>query len=225
VKESRTKWSRTRVNPHEMTIIGYEDCDYISHEVTWKFWEDTFGDGKFHGMRMELHVPCRNRIEHLMSQCNHHVPEKLNVACDAITDKELFESVKNCLIGMYRYNRALLEHFEVKCFDFSKHSTGYVNFMSGILSGRQFESKPLIRWETNDPRNKTEECIWNNPFFWRRSIDISWIPSHIINSAIIAWVARMNWYLRSVNKVFLAEQITQRWWLCELWISVVESIF
>jgi hypothetical protein len=145
VKESRTKWSRTRVNPHEMTIIGYEDCDYISHEVTWKFWEDTFGDGKFHGMRMELHVPCRNRIEHLMSQCNHHVPEKLNVACDAITDKELFESVKNCLIGMYRYNRALLEHFEVKCFDFSKHSTGYVNFMSGILSGRQFESKPLIR--------------------------------------------------------------------------------
>lgn len=35
--------------------------------------------------------------------------------------------------------------------------------MSGILSGRRFESKPLIRRETNDPRNKTEECIWNNP--------------------------------------------------------------
>ena len=52
--------------------IGFEDCDYISAETSWSFWRDTFGNGRFHGLKMELHVPCRDRLDHLMSQCNHN---------------------------------------------------------------------------------------------------------------------------------------------------------
>ncbi|KAL7517483.1 hypothetical protein ACHAWX_002402 [Stephanocyclus meneghinianus] len=156
-------WSRSRVRPTEMTLIGYEDCDYISHETNWKFWKNTFGNGTFHGMRMELHVPCRNRIEHLMSQCNFHAPKKLELSCNATTDEELFKSVNKCLLQLDRYDHELLKHFEVKCFDFDKQFTGYVHYMSGILNRRRFESEPFIKRETNDARNKTEECIWNNP--------------------------------------------------------------
>ncbi|KAL7480962.1 hypothetical protein ACHAW6_006643 [Cyclotella cf. meneghiniana] len=156
-------WTRSRVSPDEMMIIGYEDCDYISHEMNWYFWKNTFADGMFQGMQMELHVPCRIRIKHLMSQCNHHAPKKLELACNATTDEELFESVNECLLHMHRYDHELLKHFDVRCYDFEKQFTGYVPYMSGILRRRRFESKPFQKRETNDPRNKTEECIWNNP--------------------------------------------------------------
>eukprot|EP00956_Cyclotella_meneghiniana_P013038 scaffold18620_cov35-Cyclotella_meneghiniana.AAC.1 len=65
-------WTRSRVNPVVMNAVGYEDCDYISNESNWQFWAKRFGgEGGFHGVPMELHVPCRDRIEHLMSMCNY----------------------------------------------------------------------------------------------------------------------------------------------------------
>ena len=72
ILEGGESWSRSRVNPDSMNAIGYEDCDYISHESNWQFWANHFGgEGGFHGVQMELHVPCRDRIEHLMSMCNY----------------------------------------------------------------------------------------------------------------------------------------------------------
>ena len=162
-------WSRGRVDPVVMDEIGYEDCDYISHEANWQFWVERFGDKNFHGLKMELHVPCRNRIEHLMSQCNYHEVGKYfnhpkqKLACDAKTDEELFDSVNKCFVYLGRYDHELLKHFDVKCFDFENQFTGYVEHMSKILHRRRFESQPYIKRETNDPRNKAQECIWNNP--------------------------------------------------------------
>ena len=40
---------------------------------------------------------------------------------------------------------------------------GYVQHMSQVLNRRRFESQTYVKRETNDPRNKAEECIWNNP--------------------------------------------------------------
>lgn len=162
-------WSRSRINPVDMEIIGFEDCDYITHETNHQFWIDNFGDGKFHGTPMELHVPCRNRIEHLMSQCNYnevgeyiHHPKR-KIACDAKTDEELFESVNNCFLFLNRYDHELLNHFDVKCFDFDNQFTTYVQYMSGVLNGRRYESEPYVKRETNEPRNRADECIWSNP--------------------------------------------------------------
>ena len=168
-EEDGENWSRGRVDPVVMDAIGYEDCDYISHEANWQFWTERFGERKFHGLKMELHVPCRNRIEHLMSQCNYHeVGEYFNhpkqkLACDAKSDEELFDSVNKCFLYLGRYDHELLKHFDVKCFDFDKQFTGYVQHMSQVLNRRRFESQPYVKRETNDPRNKAEECIWDHP--------------------------------------------------------------
>ena len=108
---------------------------------------------------MELHVPCRNRLDHLVSQCNHN---KRAIACDAKTDAELFKSVKNCFILLGRYDHDLLEYFDVRCFDFKKQFTDYPKYMSGILQKRRFQSIPYVKKETNRPRNQTNECIWEN---------------------------------------------------------------
>ncbi|KAL7492199.1 hypothetical protein ACHAWT_001446 [Skeletonema menzelii] len=167
-----TLWSRSRVNPRSMETIGYENCDYVSHELKWSFWTDHFGNGKFHGVNMELHVPCRNRIEHLMSMCNYeehgrqgdeHLPTKHKIACNAKTDEELFNSVKQCFLYLDRYDHAMLEQFDVKCFSFHNQFTNYIDHMSTILSHRRFESTPYVKRETNDVRNKEDECIWSNP--------------------------------------------------------------
>ncbi|KAL7490501.1 hypothetical protein ACHAWT_000080 [Skeletonema menzelii] len=160
-------WSRSRVKPSVMEDIGYENCDYVSHELNWSFWTDHFGNGKFHGVKMELHVPCRNRIEHLMSMCNYEEPggkfTKSKIACDAQTDEELFNSVKKCFLYLDRYGHAMLKQFDVKCFSFHNQFSNYVDHMSTILSHRRFESSPYVKRETNDVRNKDDECIWSNP--------------------------------------------------------------
>eukprot|EP00986_Skeletonema_menzelii_P013959 scaffold8679_cov154-Skeletonema_menzelii.AAC.2 len=151
---------RSRVFLPIMKEIGFEDCDYISAENSWMFWRDTFGNGKFHGLKMELHVPCRDRLDHLMSQCNYLRKE---IACDAKTDEELFNSVKKCYVFLLdRYAHHLQKHFDVKCFDFKKQFTDYTEYMSGILQKRRFQSTPYVKRETNRPRNQTNECIWGN---------------------------------------------------------------
>ena len=172
-----SNWSRSRVKPDMMQMIGFENCDYITHEVDWFFWRKEFGKGRFHGVNMELHVPCRNRIEHLMSMCNYEEYangklkfQKSKIACDAKTDEELFDSVKKCFLYLDRYNHALLEQFDVKCFSFHNQFTNYIDHMSTILSHRRFESNPYVKRETNDVRNKEEECIWYNPMV-REKVD------------------------------------------------------
>ncbi len=162
-------WSRSRVNPAIMDAIGYENCDYISLEQPADYWMDYFANEKFHNMKMELHIPCRDRLEHLMSMCNYqednswNLLQKTKIACNAKTDEELFASVRKCFLYLQRYNHALMGGFDVKCFDFKSQFTTYIDYMSGILSHRRFESEPYIHRETNDPRNKEEECIWYNP--------------------------------------------------------------
>lgn len=178
-------WSRSRVDPKIMDTIGYENCDYISVEQPADYLMDHFANEKFHSMKMELHIPCRDRLEHLMSMCNYQEQEvcrqttcltsrgrvrkgdllfqKTKIACHAKTDEELFASVEKCFLHLQRYNHALMEGFDVKCFDFKNQFTTYIDYMSGILSHRRFVSEPYIHRETNDPRNKEEECIWYNP--------------------------------------------------------------
>ncbi len=174
VMQGGKNFSPSRVEPDDMEMIGYESCDYISHEADWTFWRTSFGKGKFHGMNMELHVPCRDRIEHLMSMCNYeevgrdpHEPFessliKNKIACDAKTDEALFASVNKCFLYLNRYNHGLNSHFDVKCFDFRNQFTTYIDHMSTILNHRRFESTPYVKRETNGERNKEDECIWYN---------------------------------------------------------------
>ena len=138
--------------------IGFEICDYLSLEVNWKFWIDKFGDGKSHGIPMELRIPCRDRIDHLMSQCNFR---KLELACDASSDEEFFKSVEKCFTYLKRrYHHNMGKHFDIKCIDFKKQFTTYIQYMADKLQPRRLESSPFVKRETNRPRNKTNECIW-----------------------------------------------------------------
>ena len=69
-------FSRIRVPLKIREEIGFEDCDWISQALTrtadnprsdWRFW------GRFESwdLPVQLHVPCRDPVDHLLSQCNH----------------------------------------------------------------------------------------------------------------------------------------------------------
>jgi len=160
---------RSRVFDPTMNAIGFDDCDYVSHETQHHWWIHHFGDAKFHNIEMKLHVPCRDPIDHLMSQCNYEEPDrkfvKQDVACDAATDEEYFQSVRDCFVYVHeRFNNELLSHFDVKCYDYKQQFTGYIELMGKVLENRRFDaSDSYVQRETNSPRDKDSECIWKRP--------------------------------------------------------------
>lgn len=123
-------------------------------------------------MPLEMHVPCRDPIDHLMSQCNYAESSggrpdrffKQDLACDAATDEEYFASVRACFVWVKeRYNHELEKHFDVKCYDFQNQFGGYLEYLDERLQHRRFEPEEYVMRTTNDPRDKKSECIWKRP--------------------------------------------------------------
>lgn len=135
-----------------MDEIGYENCDYISLEVGWQAWAQRFEGWPF---PVELHVPCREPLSHLMSRCNyrHH-----KFICSMDNDK-LLNQIQQCGLGV-RFHSNLVGQFPgSKCFDYDAIDE-YVEFMASKLRERRWQADYVPR-KTNQDRNKSAECIWD----------------------------------------------------------------
>ncbi|CAE7225825.1 unnamed protein product [Symbiodinium natans] len=148
-------YSRQRVPAIIQEEIGHEDCDYVSLEGQWQWWKK-FTSWK---VRVELHVPCREPVDHLLSQCNY---KSRIFNCNG----NLEEEIRNCLTGLsVRFNKALVQsqlfpNFNARCFNTSR-SKEYVEYMGQRLQPKRFQSKYAYR-PTNKPRKKRRECLLSN---------------------------------------------------------------
>lgn len=141
------------MHPAIMNEIGYEDCDYVSHETGWKFWPNTFQNWS---VPIELHIPCRDPISHLMSMCNFK-QRKFNCS------NSLEVEIKGCLLQMDRFSSKLVTDYtniEAKCFEAQKIDE-YIEYMSSKLQKKRFPAAYVFR-AMNAPRSEEDECIWNN---------------------------------------------------------------
>lgn len=113
----------------------------------------------FHNIPMELHLPCRDPLEHLMSQCNH---KKIQFDCDSSNDG-VVQSVKKCLVGMNRFKKNLgkMDNINLKCYDFEQQFTSYMDYIASRLQRRRFVSEYKPR-ETNRLRDREHECLWKD---------------------------------------------------------------
>lgn len=145
-----TSYNRGRVNPNTMREIGYENCDWISHEMKANYWQTFARDKKL--WPMEFHVPCRDPLEHLMSMCNH-----LNIQFDCHTT-DFAKEIRRCDLELFRYDPVLHSYGDVKCFD-PLPVENYVTYMSQGLQPRRIQV-PHVHRTSNERRNKTGECIW-----------------------------------------------------------------
>lgn len=142
--------SRLRVPLPVMDEIGYEDCDWISTERPAEFWFQ-FGTWPF---PLELHLPCRDPVEHLMSQCNHR---GITFDCEQAMERQ----VESCLIGMNRFSSKLSNssNIELRCYQSNLTFPMYIQYMEKRLQRRMIE-KEYVFIPTNKDRIKGQECIW-----------------------------------------------------------------
>ena len=155
VKDSITKLyhggNRGSTPPDWMEEIGFDDCDYIALETkapTWIHFAKT--------QKMELHIPCREPLNHIMSQCNHH-GRSFNCS-----NPNIDEELDKCQIGLHsRFKSYLPEkpNIVTKCFD-PMPPARYVKYMGTILQPKRIESDYVHR-DSNAKRDRESECIWH----------------------------------------------------------------
>ena len=151
-----------------MEMIGFEHCDYISHEVGWRFWQrlQVREIKAFADTPLELHVACRDPISHLMSLCNFF---DVQFSCEGTTD-EFISLVQKCLqrAVTQRFSMKLVRKSIVKCFDFRQQFTTYLHFMEQRLETKKWGADLIppnfyAPDRKRKPRDNSTECIWKHP--------------------------------------------------------------
>jgi hypothetical protein len=146
--------NRGKVPPSIMREIGFHNCDWISHESQWQAWLRF----KNWTIPLELHVPCRDNIDHLMSQCNYW---RKTFDCN-LTGQAMIEQIEGCIVYIHqRYNKKLNDTFPVKWFDHDKTSD-YMDWIGKRLQKRRIEADYAFR-ASNRQRHKEQECVWDRP--------------------------------------------------------------
>jgi hypothetical protein len=147
-----------------MDKIGFEDCDYISHEQDWTFWKHF----QKWDVPMELHVPCRDPIEHLMSECNYR---NKKIACSQDLASQVWKCLGKHLELRKRFSPILKNLSNV-------YFKGYITYMDQQLQRKRVLNDYVHR-ATNKPRNKTTECIWAHDMDSKRSDLNSYLVANV----------------------------------------------
>jgi len=133
------------------SFSDYEDCDYISLEEKWKNWKPISTSFEPHGLPFELHLPCRDPVEHLLSLCNQ---QHKMFDCHQPIEQEILK----CLKFTERFDMGL-QAWSLKCFNFA-NMTGYLEYMAQRLQKKRIQAKYVYR-SSNQPRPK-KECLKEN---------------------------------------------------------------
>jgi len=148
--------------PAVMVEVGFQDCDYVANEIGAKFWAHAFGE--WH-RPLELHVPCRDPVDLLLSMCNY---QKVEFTC-----KSNFKEEVDLCFGKenQRFDTELLTHpnIHLKCFR-SPHSLAkYLDYMGERLEKKEVTDEYVPR-DSNNPRKRNEECLWQQDYSYRMEL-------------------------------------------------------
>mmetsp|Transcript_23094 Transcript_23094/g.46107 ORF Transcript_23094/g.46107 Transcript_23094/m.46107 type:complete len:371 (+) Transcript_23094:222-1334(+) len=144
------------VAPVTMYEMGFHDCDYVANEIGAKFWKHTFRG--WH-RPLELHVPCRDPVDLLLSMCNYQqVP---------FTCRDDFASEVEACFGNEnrRFDAGELRHpfITLKCFRSPSGLNGYLAYMGERLQRRE-TTETYVHRDSNAARNTTDECLWRQDY-------------------------------------------------------------
>ena len=188
---------------------------YISQERTWDFWPNIIKrlasastpsaslseqtKKQQQGLRqqrqqqqksddsliLELHIPCRDPIDHLMSMANFdgRVVKRVVFDCTGVeTNDTLLETeIEKAYFDMDRFNKQLVSqrkknNLRLKCFQ-SIPVKPYIDYMDRFLQSRRIESE-YYPHSTNDKRDKAKECVWNLPLEVQNKIRTILMKNH-----------------------------------------------
>jgi len=108
-----------RVHPARMVEWGWHNCALISHEASWKYLGNIANDTVWYmdGPNMssaripqtKLLVPCRDPVDHLLSQCNYR---RLNFTSLTITLGNCSSVIDRCKVAWNRYDHRIVSYFD-----------------------------------------------------------------------------------------------------------------
>eukprot|EP00934_Nitzschia_sp_Nitz4_P000713 Nitzschia sp. Nitz4//scaffold28_size193895//134169//135370//NITZ4_001674-RA/size193895-exonerate_est2genome-gene-0.135-mRNA-1//-1//CDS//3329546009//713//frame0 len=151
---------------------GFEDCDYIALEqqpYVWGELAQTLSESPLsdsdkeipssdtHPVQIQLHVPCRDPIDHLLSQCNHR-RRKFECTPNATIWQT---TIDNCMVEPKRFRYESWSEnplLQVKCFSDSQVPS-YLEYMSGMLQPRRRKVVDYVNLSSNRARKKSKECL------------------------------------------------------------------
>lgn len=167
-----TTMNRGHVPYYIMQEIGFEDCDWISLEQPWQAWSNilpTWGlyTGKTNWI-LELHVPCRDPLDHLLAMC---LEKGYELDCYS---ENLAMELKACMLSaMDRFSLEL--EFDTKiqlmCFD-SWDTDSYVAHLSSRLESKRIpaiyvprgnESQSFVDMDNDSNSLAWLECLKDHP--------------------------------------------------------------
>uniref|UniRef100_A0A7S2IHD6 Uncharacterized protein n=1 Tax=Helicotheca tamesis TaxID=374047 RepID=A0A7S2IHD6_9STRA len=136
--------------------VNYEDCDWISSEKPASFW-DALVDPQ---QAVELHVPCRDPVHHLMAIVKY---EDEVFDCDAANMKRQVDRFMTYVVNRF-HPRLYRRNLDMKCFDYFAVPQ-YVDYMSQYLDAvPKHRIADFIRpmGAPANPRRVDDECIWKD---------------------------------------------------------------
>jgi len=140
----------------KLQIQGFDDCDYIAMEDPAVTWQLHMGD--LH-RPLELHVPCRDPIDHLMSMCAFR---NQNFRCN-VSNKELQIQVDGCILhnlNRFSIDMAPSPNFTMKCFSSPSKIDSYIEYMGERLQKKRIQGEYFDVTSNKFTRHKETECIW-----------------------------------------------------------------
>lgn len=149
-------------------------CDYVSSEGKATFWTDVNWNRP-----MELHVPCKDEINLLMSNCYYRRGDSgFDCSPEKTTENALTSQIRHCFAAnriTNRFNEKLVEDAEsnnitLKCFDNNITFDTYQDYMDERLPHRGIMAE--MKMCRPRLRNKETECIWKDPSLIKRVIKI-----------------------------------------------------
>ncbi len=154
--------NRGRVPWATMQDIGFEDCDWISLEQPWHVWPDLLQilGSKW---KLELHVPCRDPLDHLLSMCHNQGHE---FDCHG---GDLESEIEMCIMAMDRFSLEWEFHSKIRlvCFPWIPLDA-YVSYMSHRLQSKRMPAEYVLRGsselEDQEEDNTTQQdCLKQSP--------------------------------------------------------------
>lgn len=147
--------------PQLVDRVGFSACDFIIEEVAASYWNEiaTWAAERI----LELHIPCRESVDHLMSMCNHR---RHKFSCQ---NPDVGVEIKNCILINGRFDENLIAfskekaNIRMKCFDY-RNLTSYIALMDTILEKKKVQPPGKMRPTKSmvHPREPETECVWTN---------------------------------------------------------------
>ena len=151
-----------RVHPQWMSDWGYHNCALISHEINHSGFSKIAAMDFFENVSKTLIIPCRDPIDHLLSQCNHRGRNFTAIESNATNCTVV---VNSCRLAWDRYDNAMLDNFDsIVLFKYDEFDE-LLRRLDGSLPRRAVSLETDGYYRTNKDREKvnehaSENCSW-----------------------------------------------------------------